>query len=504
MALRAARWIWAGLWLGVLIGAIGMVQAQGPQVRWERAIQVADPYAWFPDVVADDAGRVIVFWAGGIRRGQERYDALFLRMKVGDRWEAPVDVYAGRIINDESYAVRNAALLDLTGQLILAYRHPQTVYVRHAPIEQAGNAQAWSDPIRISRASAYYVELGQGADGALHLVWTEMAPVEAISGEVPCTGCSDVFYRSSADGGQTWSPPINLSRSPYGSMKPFLWVSSRAPYLYVVWQEGYDSWVGRGTPFGVGWTRSLDGGRTWEPARWITSPVGTPQQPVIGEDRNGRLLMIWRTVEDAVLYFQQSSDQGETWTPPQPIPGFRTRPWSHPPFDAYDLIADSAGRLHLAAVGMRSPEGDLGVFHLIWDGSTWWGPFLVWADGQFPEWPRWGLSEGRRLHLVWFERDPPHLFDSDRGQYTVWYAAAQTDAPQVVRPSRPRPTPTATLAPPPREPPTATPIRLPPGPTALPDGQPKPDREAIAILGWMIVPITGLSGGAWWLLRRRR
>ncbi|HXF70843.1 MAG TPA: exo-alpha-sialidase, partial [Thermoflexus sp.] len=450
MALRTRRWPLIGLLFSVLVGATGMARAQEPQIQWERPIRVADPYAWFPDVVADDAGRVVVLWAGGMRRGREQYDALFLRMKVGDQWEAPVDIYAGRIINDESYAVRNAVLLDPMGQLILAYRHPQTAYVMRAPIEQAESARAWSEPIRISRASAYYVELGQGTDGVLHLIWTEVVPSEAISDKISCAGCSDVFYRSSADGGQTWSAPINLSRSPYGSMKPFLWVSSRAPRLYVVWQEGYDSWVGRGSPVGVGWTRSLDGGRTWEAPRLITSPVGTPQQPVIGEDGGGQLLMLWRTVEDEALYFQRSSDQGETWSPPQPIPGFRARPWSHPPFDAYDLVADSAGRLHLAAVGVRSPEGDLGIFHLMWDGSTWWGPFLVWADGQFPEWPRWAISEGRRLHLVWFERDPPHLFDSDNGQYTVWYATALTDAPRVMRTPRPRPTPTA----------APTPIRL--------------------------------------------
>ncbi|MER3399641.1 MAG: hypothetical protein C4313_00660 [Thermoflexus sp.] len=490
-----------------LAASLPAATAQGVVVRWERPIRLGEPFAWFPDVVADDAGRVVVVWAGGVRRGPDRYDALMLRFGVNGRWSDPVDIYAGRIEEGRSYAVRNAIALDGFGDLVLTYKHPDAVYFTRAPIARPNAALSWAPPWRLSNTPAYYTELLVDAEGNLHVAWTALVPMDPQQPDLPCNGCSDVFYRQSWDNGQTWSPIVNLSRSPWGSMKPFLWASERERWLYAVWQEGYDTWAGRGSPVGVGLARSADRGRTWEAPRLITATVGTPQQPVIGEDGKGQLLLIWRTVEDDRLYFQRSSDHGATWSAPQSIPGFRTRPWRHPPFDAYDLAADRAGRLHLVAVGAISEE-TVGLFHLMWDGDRWLGPDLVWADGQFPEWPRLAVSEGRRLHLVWFERDPPHLFDSDAGQYTVWYTTGLTDAPPVTRIPRPRPPSpvpgrdTALPHPYPSPEPTPTLPVIPTAPAELPVEQPKPDREALGLLMILAFAIAGLTGLGWWAARR--
>jgi hypothetical protein len=61
-----------------------------------------------------------------------------------------------------------------------------------------------------------------------------------------------------------------------------------------------------------------------------------------------------------------------------------------------------------------------------------------------PEWPRIAVGLGNQLHVVWFVRDAENLFNSDAGNYQVWYASSTTDSPAIAPvavPEIPPPTP---------------------------------------------------------------
>jgi hypothetical protein len=492
----------AGLFLALGTGRFAPAFGQGEAVRWEKPVRLSDPnwMAWFPDVVADDAGNVIVVWAGGTRRGQTAFDALMLTRWQGSAWSTPVDVQAVPIVNNESYAVRNSITLDRYGDVLATFRVPIILYFSKAPMAQATSAQVWASPRRLSGSGvAYYNELGVDSEGRIHVVWSEIVTAPS------CEGCADIFYRFSDDDGETWSSPVNLARSPgHDSLKPHLWIG-KGGWLYVTWQESEGLFVGGGKPAGVRLARSPDRGRTWREPVWITATVGTPQQAVIGEDGQGTLLLVWRVAEGPGVYFQRSRDHGETWTSPTLLPGFQARPWTQIPYDDYDIAADSLGRLHFAGVGAVGAEGQLGVWHLMWDGTTWQGPFLVSTGRNFPEWTRLAVSEGRRLHLVWFERDPENMYNSDAARYTVWYSTALTDAPPVRRTPVPTPTPTPSLPMPSggQVLPTPTPFVPRTMDPNLPAGQPRPDSEALRLIVLMGGGVIGLSAIGGWALRRR-
>jgi hypothetical protein len=266
---------------------------------------------------------------------------------------------------------------------------------------------------------------------------------------------SDVFYRHSTDRGQTWSAPHNLSqsKSPVGNSL-HLHVDAQ-DRLHVVWDEAQSG----------GYSASFDGGESWSQRATFVYDTGAPNQIVVGVDRQDKILVVWRSLsastrldEGLPLYYQLSYDDGVSWSRPAPVPGVLARASNDTPFDAYDMAADSAGHLHLVAVGRASAEEtDLSVLHATWNGNAWSQPDKIFSSTDFPERPALTVHRGNQLHVVWFVRKKEQLFSGGEGSHQVWYARGQSAAPAVSPPPSPTPLPTPTLTPTPVPPPTLTP-----------------------------------------------
>lgn len=270
----------------------------------------------------------------------------------------------------------------------------------------------------------------------------------------------DVFYRHSADGGQTWSVPKNLSRSrsPVGTSL-HLHIDTQ-DVIHVVWDEAASA----------AYVSSTDGGENWSQRHTFYSNAGNPRQIVAGVDGEGKILVVWRTASELTrqnvqlfIYYQLSSDGGFSWSEPAPIPNLLTRALNDTPFDAYDLAADSAGHLHLIVVGMPGvAETNLSVLHTEWDGKRWSPPYKVFSTPGFPERPVITINRGNQLHTAWFVRGAGQQ-EAEERDYQVWYARGQSAAPVV--PPPPSPSPLATPAP------AHTPTLL-PSPTPYPTWAP--------------------------------
>jgi len=472
-----------------------------------KALSTNTRLSWFPAIVVDDDQRVHVFYPSGYAdtsaeqgsRGDTAGIDVIMHTVLDDgAWLEPTDVIS---VGRGGYPARPRAAVGGTGDLLLSFRAwVQIRFARSRP-EGAHDPQSWSAPRLVSgHNGAYYSDIAVDSAGVIHIVWAEVTQDAPGEESWLCPNCADVYYRHSADGGATWSAPVNLSRSPGGALKCQIEVDAE-DVLHVIWEEGVD-YTGQGLPMGLTYRRSLDGGVTWEPAYrilngtldsreatptptalpahaqwfqptvWLTS-AGIPQQPAIAVDAVGAsAVMVWRTTSDDHIYFQISYDGGGTWSAPEPVPGMAPRPLNDTPYDLYDLVTDSLGRAHLLVAGRlldaeSAPAQVVGLYHLVWDGKAWRRPVVIYEEpGMYPEWPQAAIQLGNRLHATWFVRSEVDRYVSDEGQYKVLHAQRVINAPTLA----PAPGTVTTLTPTPQPEVTRTPA---PDPTREP--RPLPD-----------------------------
>jgi len=276
-------------------------------------------------------------------------------------------------------------------------------------------------------------------------------PITAITEDrqvnAMCYLCADIFYRHSTDGGHSWAVPVNLSNSFAGSIKPQVQVGSGSN-VYVTWEEGEDWYTHGGYPVSSMFVYSPDGGNTWTEPIGFSSSIGPPQQITLGVGQEGNLVAVWRPSGQDLLpeqdrfYYQVSADHGATWSEPRPIPGVIPKPWSSFNLDAYHTATDSAGHVHLLVLGyLYSAEEDLGLMHLVWNGSEWSAPSRIYASKDPPEWPRIDVGAGNQVYATWFTRDERHVADTDGSRYRVWVSVYQASAPSQTPVPLPTPTP---------------------------------------------------------------
>jgi hypothetical protein len=134
-------------------------------------------------------------------------------------------------------------------------------------------------------------------------------------------GESAVLINKSTDGGLTWSDAIQINpngdaKPDRGADKPSITADPTHPgYVYAVWnQDGHGQTI---------FTRTVDGGQTWEPSRIIHQAPGTDfnerHQIVVLPD--GTLVCAFTEGEytnngQVALTLLRSSDQGQTWSAP--------------------------------------------------------------------------------------------------------------------------------------------------------------------------------------------
>lgn len=426
--------------------------------------QVEQP--WFPDVAADDKGDVHVVWNGPIATGLRAYGsqelgALYYSRSSSGRWDPPKDValiYVG-------HALRSSVATDQTGRLHLVHKGfgdpradvltaaglgPEDIWYTSMAASESGMPRSWRTRQRLSSGvQGYYSDLAVDSRGTLHVIWTE-------GGQRGW----QLFYRNSTDGGQSWSRQVTLESEWVWWYRAQLKVDL-FDNLHVVWET-----IVPGTGFlSDGMTQSSvyaisrDSGKSWT-RTWFRgqhpdlsaagSFVPGPQQPAVGIDGSGLVLLVFREPLRNQIMFQSSRD-GISWSLPQPIPGIEAGVPRG--YDQYDMITDSAGRVHLAAAGYLSGSSDPSLIYTVWDRQAWGSPTAVVtapAEPQYrtvlgdkgevtlstlvstpyPEYPKLALSGGNTLHLVWFGGDLPSI---DRTPIGIWYSTALVDAPRVER-----------------------------------------------------------------------
>ncbi len=100
-----------------------------------------------------------------------------------------------------------------------------------------------------------------GPDGTLYLAWSDNR-----NGSAAATN-TDVFLTMSANGGVTWSAPINVSNSPGDQFFPWVAVAAGGTINVAYYDDGYEP---AGVQLGMTLARSSNGGGSW-----VCTPVHT-------------------------------------------------------------------------------------------------------------------------------------------------------------------------------------------------------------------------------------
>ena len=179
----------------------------------------------------------------------------------------------------------------------------------------------FSDPINLSSNN------GTSEDGTI----TELNGTVYVGLSDNSTGNYEILLAKSADGGTTFTDPINLSNNTVESADPV--IKSSKDNLYVVWSEVDD----------IFFTRSKDGVKFDKPIN-LSNTNGTSFTPRLAVSGNNNLSVVWedQTPGYSDVFFSKSTDSGATFSDPINI--------SNSTYDSYsqDIGTQINGDLYVA------------------------------------------------------------------------------------------------------------------------------------------------------------
>jgi hypothetical protein len=326
-------------------------------------------------------------------------------------WQPPVEIAQGRgergpwqqnesryhFVDDPTVALNDS------GDAAVAWVDQSNKDVFFQRIPARGGAG--TSPVNVSRSPGTFswlprLALVPGSPDSLLLVWQEIIFSGGSHG-------GDILLALSADGGRTFSTPVNLSSSIGGDGKGRI---SRD-----VWHNGsFDLAAGpRGEAY-VAWTeydgplwfcRSVDGGKSFsKPQQVADGRGGDPARaPSMALGRDGEVYLAWTVGENpaADIHLAKSSDGGRSFSAPRTVAASRNYS------DAPKLSVDTSGVLHL--VYAESSGGPHAPHHIRYTRSADGGRSFAAAreiSGPLPAgarsaaYPALGVDTTGRLYVV--------------------------------------------------------------------------------------------------------
>lgn len=236
----------------------------------------------------------------------------------------------------------------------------------------------WSAPTFFSTSKTYeylsqsYPDVVEGPDGTLHAVWSVY---ERSSAPYPATQMLiGLKYARSADGGATWSAPVDLASTSfmYSTYRGARILAGENGRLHVTYY--YLNYYGYST---VNYMRSDDNGQTWT-TNWLQSGC-FPWFISPALDEEGNVFTAWErwkcnnSTLPSTVFVSRSLDNGTTWSGALGVSpggviqvGYQLSP---------SLAADGSGGLHLVyenPADAYSPGYGLSRYAVSRDhGQTW-------------------------------------------------------------------------------------------------------------------------------------
>lgn len=218
-----------------------------------------------------------------------------------------------------------------------------------------------------------------------------------------------IFIAKSSNNGATWvvlnqNQPIETTGD-YMQRVPSLSVDNQ-DVLHVVWY-GLDAQHTSTNDRQIKYTRSADGGRTWQPWRNIAEVNGYQDEnlwqehPIIYNDNQDKLYVVWEGRDpehkNGQVKFTQSMDGGKTWLPWNNVAPVDAMYFSRP-----TLVATSRGdKLYLLAYAQLQKKQQI-VWNQSSDGGATWGEWTAIApSSEDQRHVSLAIDSQDHLHAVW-------------------------------------------------------------------------------------------------------
>ncbi|MBN2567802.1 MAG: exo-alpha-sialidase [Deltaproteobacteria bacterium] len=164
-------------------------------------------------------------------------------------------------------------------------------------------------------------------------------------------GDAGIYLRRSTDGGKVWSIDQRVSNEGCSAYPPALAVNSGA--IHVAWIDYGERIEGE-----LYYSRSLDGGDTWEKNKILVDETNSARYPLL-MCKADHVYMIWQDVENKT-YFKASHDRGLTWMETKLLANLdRHSCYCYPP-----TMCVNKDELSVAWTNVREDRG----FHLLFKG----------------------------------------------------------------------------------------------------------------------------------------
>lgn len=200
------------------------------------------------------------------------------------------------------------------------------------------------------------MDLAQDPSGRIWGAWS--ATPEDVYG---------IFYRTTEDGGQTWSPVGAINVPP-----------DHDTVVSVVPMSSTETWI----CWEGGCVITGDGGQSWSDVQPM--PAHGWNNATFTRTNDGRLWIV-KGMSDSIQV-QFSSDDGRTWSPLQQVASVEPAPETEEPIrPTARLIEDSRGNLWVAwyAYSSTTDSSQVWVATSSDDGVTWSSPTQVTTDPSF-------------------------------------------------------------------------------------------------------------------------
>lgn len=367
---NTSRWMNSGFFLGfILITNIGMISNPKSILNinedWSPITHVPSAVATrWTKILPDSSNHLQAFWAAANQDDSsnpyqaEYHSILHSSSDEGFAWSVPIDILYDNHSIDGLSATR-------VGDTFHIFWNSDCLHHSQAHLRDIDRPRVWMEAKKCVAPRANIDSLHAITDknnNTIHLTYS--------------TG-SELKYLFSQDNGKSWSFPGLVSgslRSTEGStfINPILAVSPNGT-LYIVWTVLGSRSLNDSRPFGVYFTRSLDGGKTWLSPPPIAE--GNEGQASIIASNDGLVHVIWNSsVGVSKRFHRWSDDGGISWSNKEEVLSGVQAGFTGPPG-----LATGTNDTAIALLGT-----DSGVRFTSWEQGNWASPVDLGslADGE--------------------------------------------------------------------------------------------------------------------------
>jgi len=246
--------------------------------------------------------------------------------------------------------------------------------------------QVTTDP-----GSDYHPAITQTENGKVWAMW-----------ESDRSGNLDIWYKTSPDGGYTWSSAYQITTDPYSDSQPAI-TRTNDGKVWVVWESN------RSGNLDIWYKTSPDGGYTWSIASQITTDPDSDSHPAITRTDDGKVWVTWESNRSGNydIWCKTIPDGGTTWSSASQIT-------TDPDSDSQPAITQTDdGKVWVVWESWRS--GNLDIWYTTSsDGGTSW--FSACRFTNFTGY------DGSAAATALSSGEPAVAFWSDRAvNYDTWY-----------------------------------------------------------------------------------